>query len=542
MDNSSGKQDSLNVKSALDFLRAHWELPVLLASLLYVLWPVLRIWWGDWNKDDSYYSHGPLVPFIAAFMVWSSRRTLAVTKYSPSWWGVALVACAVPVHVLSILLGVKAIFPFSFYLIMIGLILMLWGRSVLKAVLAPLAFLITMIPFAEWSLDAMTAKAQLLSAAVAELFLRISGYDVIRYGNQINCNDLPHPLLVGSPCSGLRLLISLITFSWFFTYVIDGPRWKKVVLMVLSVPLAVFINSLRITMIGYAGFWTGSGEAMTTFHDYSGYIGLVICFVILFGIARLMKMRQFISERPPANEAVRPTPAGRSRSKIALVLVVAGMLVVAGICATLVKPLYDLPKGKIPRSDIPVAFGTWASKEVPIAADVKEILNLGDLMSRVYVDHGDSGRMVEVFLDASLDVTSFHDPHLCLPGGGNMIGNEREVSIKFTKPRPITVRAISLESSSDYEKTLIIWWYMLGDRSFAWTQELADLRRDTIKRDVVSLVSNPLEISELRADILSRQIIWYRFSTTMVTEDAEDEQFLTGFIKEYIAKHGTFGQ
>lgn len=542
MDNSSSKQVSLNTKSLLDFLRRHWEFLVLLASLLYVLWPMLQAWWSNWNADDSYYSHGPLVPLIVAFMVWTNRRALARTKNSPSWWGFVLVICACPVHVLSILLGVKALFPFSFYLILTGLILMLWGRFVLKAVLTPLAFLITMIPFAEWSLEAMTAKAQLLSAAVAEQFLRISGYNVIRYGNQIDSMDLPHPLLIGSPCSGLRLLISLITFSWFFTYVIDGPRWKKMVLMLFSVPLAVFINSLRITMIGYAGFWTGSGEAMTTFHDYSGYIGLLICFVILFGVARLMRMGQFISERPPGSEAVRSTPAGRSASGIARVLIVAGLLIAAGTGAAFVKPLYDLPKGKIPRSDIPVAFGTWTSEEIPVSAEVKKILSLGDLMDRRYVDQGDMGRNVEVFIDASLDVTSFHDPHLCLPGGGNLITKDREMSITFTKPRPITVRAISLVSANDYDKTLIIYWYMLGDRSFAWTSELWDLKRNSIKRDFVRLTTNPLGISKLRADILSRQITWYRFSTVMVTEDKEDERFLTGFIKEFVARHGTFGQ
>jgi len=377
---------------------------------------------------------------------------------------------------------------------------------------------------------------------VAEQFLRLSGYDVIRYGNQINSMDLPQPLLVGSPCSGLRLLISLITFSWFFTYMIDGPRWKKAVLMLFSLPLAVFINSLRITMIGYAGFWTGSHEAMTTFHDYSGYIGLVICFIILFGLARLMRMRQFISERPSGNEAVRSTPARLSVSRIALVLVVAGIMITTGTCAMLVKPLYDLPKGKLPRSDIPVAFGTWTSQKIPINPKVKEMLGLGDLMDRSYMDYGNTGRSVEVFIDASLDIISFHDPHLCLPGGGSMITKDREISITFTKPRPITVRAISLQSSDDYGKTLIIWWYMLGDRSFAWTQELADFRRDSIKRDFVRLATNPLGISKLRADILSRQITWYRFSTVMVTEDAEDERFLTGFIKEFVARNRTFGQ
>ncbi len=50
-------------------------------------------------------------------------------------------------------------------------------------------------------------------------------------------------------------------------------------------PLALLINGLRIALIGVVGNQWGP-EAGHKFHDYSGYITLVLCFFVLFKIAR----------------------------------------------------------------------------------------------------------------------------------------------------------------------------------------------------------------------------------------------------------------
>jgi exosortase/archaeosortase family protein len=52
-------------------------------------------------------------------------------------------------------------------------------------------------------------------------------------------------------------------------------------------PLALFINGLRIALIGVVGNAWGP-EAGAQFHDYSGYITLILCFFILFKGARLL--------------------------------------------------------------------------------------------------------------------------------------------------------------------------------------------------------------------------------------------------------------
>lgn len=520
--------------------------PVMVAGLLFLATqlPVLKNWWAVWNEPDSYYSHGPLVPAIAAFMIWTNRNKLADTPVRNSWLGLALLIAFLPIHAIGLLMGFRALYGVAFFFCLYGIILMLFGKRVMKIVFIPVLFLVTMIPVASWMLDNATGRFQLISATVATKLLQLTApYNIEQFGNTIYSEALPgaHTLLVGSPCSGLRLLISLVTFSWFFVYVTRTSWWKKGILLALSFPLSIFINSLRITMIGYVGFWTESSEAMHTFHDYSGYIGLVICFVLLFGIAKLMRVGDFVTggsvPGAPLSANPYPKPVGMNLHGI-LVCVILVVGIVASTCLT---PLYDLPKGKINRSAVPISFGHWSGVDAETDPLSKELLSQGDLMTRIYTDTGETGRQVSVFLDASLDVSAFHDPHLCLPGGGQVVTNERVLTISFAKPKPVTVKATILQAESEYGSHLVAYWYMLKDKSFPRTSDVYNQNRRHKADDLRRLLVSPSRLSELRDDIHSRQFMWYRF-TTEIYDESTDEKWLIGFIREYIANFKGFGE
>jgi exosortase len=543
MGNAPKKSGSDILQITRQILLDYW--PLLLAGALFIAlqWPVLKNWWGIWEEKESYYSHGILVPFIAAFMLWTQRSKLAKAEISHSWFGLVLLLICIPVHFIGLMMELRVLYGIAFYLCMFGALLMMLGWRITRISFVPIIFLITMMPIANWMLDNLTARFQLISATIATKFLQLtSGHDLTQYGNTIYSPSLPgtQTLLVGSPCSGLRLLISLITFCWFFTYVIRGTWWKKAILLAMSFPLSIFINSLRITMIGYAGFWTGSSEAMHKFHDYSGYIGLVICFVILFGIAKLLKTGNlYTGESVEATEYMAkpwPKPIGAGMHGAIVICLFAAL----AILSNTTKPLYNLPKGHIDRRSVPMSFGNWIGANLPIDKEAKRILGKGDLMSRIYVDQT-TGRQVQVFMDASLDITAFHDPHLCLPGGGSPVTEDRMVTLHFTKPKPITVKATLLEASSDYGSSLLVYWYMLDGKSMPRTKDVAVANRYNKAQDMRMLATRPWNTLKLRQGILDRQFVWYRFSTE-IYGDSEDEVFLKEFIKEFISNLKDFGK
>lgn len=523
-------------------LQDYWPLIVCGALFVTAMLPVLSNWWVEWFEDESYYSHGPLVPLIAAFMVWINRSKLAQAKVKNNWYGIILLLAFVPMYAVGLLMEWRTFYVPAFYFGIFGTMLVMLGWRVTRILIIPSLFMITMMPAATWILDNATGGAQLVSATVAAKFLALtSGYNIIQNGNEIISAGLPEKLLVGSPCSGLRLLISLVTFCWFFIYVTQGARWKKVILMLTALPLSVFINSLRITMIGYVGFGTGSSDAMHTFHDYSGYIGLAICFFILFGIAKLLKMGDFyMGESISAEDAAAtswPKPVGTGLP----FAVVGAILLIAVAVSFYLTPLYDLPKGKLDRAGIPKTLGNWISQDASIDDFTLKALSQGDLLSRVYTNIGDSGRQVHVFVDASLDTTAFHDPHLCLPGGGSQIDNERVIQLTFKEPGPITVDATVLEASNTSGTTIVLYWYMLGDKSYPKTKDLFGVTKQYRSSDLSRVALNPGVLPELRKEVLTRQFTWYRF-TTEVIDGETDETELKEFVVEFIENVRGFGK
>lgn len=179
---------------------------------------------------------------------------------------------------------------FSIVIMLLSFSLFFLGYSNTKKLIFPLLFVITIIPLPDNVLDFVTGKYQLISSTVAGKMLALLGYTIIQEGNTLNSPDLPTPLLIGGVCSGLKLLIVLITASLFFAYTTFGAKWKKVILVALSLPFSIFVNSLRVAMIGLVGIWTGSADAIVSFHDYSGYIGLILSVFILMFTCKLLKL------------------------------------------------------------------------------------------------------------------------------------------------------------------------------------------------------------------------------------------------------------
>ncbi len=87
------------------------------------------------------------------------------------------------------------------------------------------------------------------------------------------------------PCSGLKLLVALTAFTAFFMMIARLKWWGNAALALLVFPLALFMNGLRIALVGMVGDQMGH-DAGIAFHDWSGYLVLVLCFYLLFKAAR----------------------------------------------------------------------------------------------------------------------------------------------------------------------------------------------------------------------------------------------------------------
>jgi exosortase len=180
--------------------------------------------------------------------------------------------------------GVYLFAAVNFLFCLLLLTFILAGFGWVKALFAPIMYLGFALPLFTMAIDTYTNPLQLLSTKVAYTLLQVFGANPYLDDAQTIALD-NFVLNVAVPCSGLKLMLALGAFTTFFMLVANLRWWGNLVLIAQWVPLALFINGLRIAMIGIVGNSYGE-EAGMQFHDYSGYITLVVCFIILFRIAR----------------------------------------------------------------------------------------------------------------------------------------------------------------------------------------------------------------------------------------------------------------
>jgi exosortase len=254
---------------------------VILTNLLGWLYqPVLvglaRQWW-----DEADYSHGFLVPLLSAYFVWERRERLRALAPNPSAWGLVLLVAGAGLLLLGHVAAELFTMRVSLLVILAGLVLYLRGREHLRMLAFPIFFLIFMIPPPAIVFNAITFPLQLFAARTAAASLELLAVPVLREGNLIT---LAHTTLeVAEACSGIRSLVTLLALATAYASFTQPDYWRRIVLVLSSIPVAVLTNAARVVGTGVLAHFFGAGIAQDFFHTFSGWFVFVVAFALLFG-------------------------------------------------------------------------------------------------------------------------------------------------------------------------------------------------------------------------------------------------------------------
>jgi len=260
------------------------------ALLLLVAWlyaSILARLFLQWVNDPDA-SLGMFVPLFALFVLWQDRNKLRAIPSAPSWAGVPLVVVSLLVLVLGVL-GADIFLPrVSLLMLLAGLIILFQGWTLFRAVLFPWAFLILMIPPPTLIMQHVTFPLQLLAARLSTALLELVNVPVLREGNVIKLASMP--LDVAEACSGIRSLLSLVTLSIIYGYLMETRIWARVLLVCSAVPIAVAANGFRIFGTGLLVQYWDPDKAAGFFHEFSGWLIFVVALVMLFAVHRLISL------------------------------------------------------------------------------------------------------------------------------------------------------------------------------------------------------------------------------------------------------------
>ena len=250
----------------------------------------LCLFWGLFTKlptlwmQDDYYSHGFLVPVISGYVIYRWWPRLQAIPVKPGYAALLFFPIILLAYRAAAIFDIQQLVSLCF---VAWLLLSVWFTAGIRWALAlalPILYLVFMLPLWSGAIDVYTNPLQLLSTKVAFHLLNLFGQDPLMV-DPTSILVKAYTLSIAVPCSGLKLLLAVTAFTGFFLMIADLKWWGKTAMVAFILPLCLFINGLRIALIGMVGGAWGD-DAGHKFHDYSGYITLIVCFVLLFKAAR----------------------------------------------------------------------------------------------------------------------------------------------------------------------------------------------------------------------------------------------------------------
>ncbi len=246
---------------------------VVVVLMLVCFAPYFKWMWEIWMRSD-YYGHGPLIPLISAYLIYTRRREFAEADGGHNTRGLPLIGLGLILYAVAVYLNVN--FPQGFAMIMVmgGLIILLWGWGRAMVLLFPVTFLVFMVPTGRLLVTQFSNPLQLGAASVASRVVSILGVPVQLHGTTIIIPD--YTFEVAQACSGLKSTIAMSALAALFAYVAAGPMWKRVLLFVAGAPVALMANGVRITFTLLLGRAFGREAAEGFFHTLSGLLVFVV--------------------------------------------------------------------------------------------------------------------------------------------------------------------------------------------------------------------------------------------------------------------------
>ncbi len=468
-------------------------------------------WFPAWRRTQlglydrfvlgqSYYTHGPIVPALSLLIAVLLVKHVKITVRPSRVLGGAVLAGSLLFHLVACLARVNFASGFALIGVLIGLVLWLWGIDALRQLWFPIAFLFFMVPLPEVTISNLNFKLKIFAADWGVRLTNAMGVIIERSGNRVFMEG-EKMLVIANVCNGLRTLISLLAFGALYCYVCRLRGLWRIGLFLMTIPVAVVANSIRIvSLILVADIW--SPEAATgAFHDWSGIFIFVLAFLMMFGIERFVLWAREAAGRPaevlplfhgrtldpgaPPQWPAMAREVSQSRrgliAGVTLALVAVGawwlsLSVPAGVSEDALKTVW--PK-HLDVAGKPFHYHA----EIEMGQKVRTVLENPGCLYWQYA--GPDSRLIDYCLIFSRDNRKgTHPPDLCLAGSGEGIVGKGDLVLDGIAGGPgVPCREIIVQS--DATKNYYLYTYKCGGRytSSFWTQQLTIFANGLLSRN-----------------------------------------------------------
>jgi exosortase D (VPLPA-CTERM-specific) len=465
------------MEQAINIRRTDWQnlgglfaLTVCIAEITGV-WHSLNPLVGAWNQQE--YSHAWFILPLAVLIFIQRFRTVHVGGSKILGFLAAILSAAIMLFAWA-----TGSYTACIYAAILGIIGFVWsslGSKAMKTLMPPMVYLFFMVPLPVAFYISTSAEMQLWSSKLGMAMISLFHVPASLDGNVIVLASAR--LEVAEACNGLRYLFPLISFAFLISMLIEDRFWKKALIVISSVPIAIVMNAGRIAMIAVLldrfNIDTTTGPA----HDFEGFAVFALCVALLFaevwfllGIGsprgRFIVSHLLMLDRNALQRLV-SWPVSRTS-------LLTGTILLLGTCVVASLPVRTeiIPKRQ-PLALFPMEFKGWRGIPQTLDKDSLNALGLTDYLLADYSNEASAGGPLNFYVAYYASQRAgihAHSPQLCIPGGGWNIVDQSIITVPLIDGGSISANRVVIEKRA--VRQIVYYWFEERGRHIAKESEL----------------------------------------------------------------------
>ena len=243
------------------------------------------------TQQQEHYSHIVLIPCLSLYLLYLERKAIFASREWSPWLGLLVIGMGAWCYwsADAVISG-----PDRMSMTMLALVVMCWGIFVScfgvtlsRKVSFGLLFLLFMVPFPTFLLDAIVGFLQRSSTEATAVLFSALGVPVFRQGFVFSLSDFT--IHVAEECSGIRSALSLFITSLVVGHFFLRSAWTKAGLVAIVIPLAIVKNAFRIVGLSLlANYVDPTFITDSVLHRSGGVPLFFLALVVLFSLTWLL--------------------------------------------------------------------------------------------------------------------------------------------------------------------------------------------------------------------------------------------------------------
>jgi exosortase len=251
------------------------------------------------SLNDQRYTHIILIPVISAVVMYLERRKIFSRMVFRPGVGLPFLSASLMLYGLLALRFVHLSTNYALSAVMLAIVLVwvagfavCYGVQSFKAAIFPLLFLLLLVPVPFDVMDKIISLLQRGSSEATYTLFTLAGVPMFRDGFRFELPGIG--IEVAAECSSIHSAWALFITGLLVAHMFLKSIWTRICLSVLTVPIAMFTNAVRIVTLWFLGTHVDPRFMFGPLHRHGGILFSLISLSILLaflGVLRKMDPR-----------------------------------------------------------------------------------------------------------------------------------------------------------------------------------------------------------------------------------------------------------